>query len=242
MRGLSSLDAKKQKRIMADLAKYTGPHRLMVWIPQTAILPDNACCIIIPEKIDQSQMKALARAFEYNRVADHARFMRMIFAKSSSLSLESALLLCMYGSVIGSDVQVFAQYWLDQLFDASPSLFMLSQHFFDKDVAAFGNLWKALQENYSLAFWTTFWSEQLFRAASVVRYASSNEMQQAKKIGFRLPFSFLSSGWRRYTVSELVHAHEALYMHDVHMKNGGDEQMIELFYAQFFNGVFKASN
>ena len=55
-----------------------------------------------------------------------------------------------------------------------------------------------------------------------------------KKISFRLPFSFLSTGIKEYTFEELMRAHDAIYEYDFHLKNGGDEQMIELFYAKFF--------
>ena len=58
-------------------------------------------------------------------------------------------------------------------------------------------------------------------------------------MSFRLPFTFLNAGWRQFSYGELMNAHEAIYTDDCHIKNGGAEEMLDLFYAKFFGGKFR---
>jgi hypothetical protein len=66
------------------------------------------------------------------------------------------------------------------------------------------------------------------------------EMVEAKKVGFRLPFSFMQRDWKKTSVHELIQAHDCIYALDYGLKNGGEFWM-ELFYTKFFESGFTTS-
>jgi len=236
IKGIHLLDAKKIKKIISFLASYQGPHALILWLPDSISVAELANSMVrMPEKIDQPLMVVLAQALGFHRLVSAQRFLKMIATKSTTLSLETVCLLFAYGMVLGNDISHFNEQWLDHLLDTPPSLFTLSQHFFERNATAFGIVWHRLKDRYQAPFWVSYWSDQLFKAACFVQYKKADNAAAMKKIGFRLPFSFLSHGAKNYTYQELMRAHQALYLYDHRFKNGADPEMIELFYAQFFS-------
>lgn len=236
----ATLDAKKLKKLQNIIASYHGPHRLLLWFPATIKVPDlsKGIIITIPDKVDKELLITISKSFGFERLLRYSAFFTSIITKVPALSLESACMLLAYGMVLGADWQKGMDEFLDHLVETPSSLFALSGAFFSGDAKTFGALWHDFGDRYQMPFWITFWSEQLFRAACVVRYYKAQQIEAGKKIGYRLPFSFLNTDFKRHSYSKLMKAHNALYSHDFHLKNGGDDMMIELFYAQFFAQTF----
>jgi hypothetical protein len=195
VRDMHVLDAKKYKKIISIFSSYQGPHCVLMWLPTEADSSGyKGSTITLPNTVDKNLMISIARAFGFARIAQNPKFLAAFFAKSKSISLEFALLLCSYGTVLGVDSQIFIDQWLDRLVESSPSLFTLAQHFFARDEKKFGELWHTIKLRYAGPFWISFWGEQLFRAACVIHYHKIGNDVAKKKISFRLPFSFLSTG------------------------------------------------
>lgn len=244
IKGIESLDSKKQAQMATFIARYQGPHTIVMWAPMSmAIKPSTTVTIVeVPEHIDQETYVLLAQFFQKKRAAQNVRFTSAAFQRYAHLPLDTACMLLSYAQVLGNDVQTFAQDWLDQLVDMPLSLFTLSGYFFAKKKQEFAQLWHQIQDQYQAPFWLTFWSEQLFRAACVVRYQQQGQLAYAKKVGFRLPFVFLSSGWRMHQYQELIQAHDFVYRLDYHCKQGGSPEMLDLLYTKFFAGDFALKN
>jgi DNA polymerase III delta subunit len=133
--------------------------------------------------------------------------------------------------VLGKGSAQFSRDWLPDMIVPELSLFSLSQALFDRKPSSFFKLWKQFSQKYSVPFWITFWSEQLWRAYCYVRLQKNGKEAEAKKIGYRLPFSFLNRSWRNYTLEELKTYHHLLYEIDYQVKNGGSAYALDLFYA-----------
>jgi hypothetical protein len=111
----------------------------------------------------------------------------------------------------------------------------LSQALFDRKSRQFFLQWQRVSLIYPPQFWISFWSEQLWRACSYIQLQKDGKRDEAKKIGYRLPFSFLNNAWRTYSIGELQQAHSLLYDIDYHLKQGGNEYSLELLYARLLN-------
>lgn len=80
----------------------------------------------------------------------------------------------------------------------------------------------------------------MWRAACYTQAMSSNDTQEARKIGYRLPFLYLKRDWKEYSLSELQRAHHALYRIDFALKNGESDLQIDTFFNAFLHNKFRA--
>ena len=69
-----------------------------------------------------------------------------------------------------------------------------------------------------------------------------NDRVGAKKISYRLPFSFLNRDWRKFSLEELKGAHSFLYTLDYKLKNNCEPGYLDLFYMKLFNQKFNSIN
>jgi hypothetical protein len=122
------------------------------------------------------------------------------------------------------------------------SLFVISQYFFAKDSRAFFNVWHQYQLEYPLAFWSVFWSEQLWRAYFVWFYLNQKNHAAAKSMSFRLPFTYLQKDWKKSSLTELKNAHQYIYELDLNAKSSVETTYsLDLFYSKFFSNEFTVS-
>ena len=96
-----------------------------------------------------------------------------------------------YAKVLGANTDYFISAWLEKIITPERSLFTLSTYFFAKKAQLFFAEWKNIFGQYSEQFWIAFWSEQLWRAHHYVDYSKAKQFALAKKIGYRLPFTFM---------------------------------------------------
>jgi hypothetical protein len=214
------------------LLAYTGPNKLILCsTKQIAKIPASWCVVQLPTSVDKSLFVHLANMVALKQSHDRDHLFKMV----QKVPLDTAILLCLYVQLIGKNNQTFFDNWLPQLVVPELSLFSLSQALFARKSQQFFLLWHRLGSMYSPQFWISFWSEQFWRAYCYVRLQKNGKGAEAKKIGYRLPFLFLNSGWRTCDLSELQHAHHFLYEIDYHVKQGGSEYSLELLYARFLN-------
>jgi len=239
----AELDERKQRQVLTYLGSYQGPHTIVVCVDEEHVelvsSAQKSLCIVLPPHVTEKMFIELAQFLYPAHISKNfAQFAQAIFKRRLSIALDTACLLMQYGVVLGAATPQFVAQWLDKIVVADKSLFTLSQHFFARDTHRFFTLWRTLKDDYPEVFWLTYWSEQLWRACIVVNLQRENNIVEAKKMSFRLPFSFMQKDWRNYSGGELKNAHHFVYDLDYRLKNGSICPM-ELLYAKFFLGDFK---
>ncbi len=227
------LDAKQQLNLQSYFEQYEGPHTLHFFTDKPLIAKIHA--VELPNDIDLELYIQLFSLFfpEYATKAK-SQVVLSFFRKYKFLSLENACLLMNYALVLGSKIDGDVAELFDALMVPEKSLFTLSSYFFAKQDREFFKLWHAIKDDYGDVFWTTYWSEQLFRAYCFVELMQKKDFAQAKKSAFRLPFSFVQKDWRSVNLIELKNAHDQITTIDWNIKNG-----ISSYFEHFFLNFFK---
>lgn len=218
----------KQKAWLEFFNSYRGPHTLLFY--SSTPIDSKAAhieTIELPDAVDASLFQKVAHMLGAQTVS----FRSQLFRQTDKLSLDEAYLFVKYDTVLGKGSQEFVTDWLPDMVVPEVSLFSLSQALFDRKPASFFRLWKQLSHRYAAPFWTTFWSEQMWRAYHYVSFQKKGKQLEAKKMGYRLPFSFLNRAWRNYSLEDLKSYHSFLYEIDYHVKNGGSDHALDFFYA-----------
>lgn len=236
---LNNFDTALRSKIISFLVTYTGPHTIIWYMKkeQEIQIPTlQSMSIDIPAYMDKREIVHIAESLFVRNLHNHVT----AFLKyQKKVTLEQAVLLLHYFAIVGNGMDDFMHKWFDTLILPEQSLFSLSQYFFARDGIRFFPLWKQLSSRYGTQFWISFWSEQLWRAGAFVALSNKKKFADAKRISYKLPFSFMQKDWQKTTYHELEKAHDMLYAYDGRIKNGGDERVIELFYADYLAGTFK---
>ncbi len=229
---LSSLESTAvKKQILTLVGSYQGPHNLMAFIQADEKNVPAQTAISLDADFSESERRALV-AFLFPQQSAVQTVEVMIKGIRLS-SLDQLLAVAQYGGVVGKNVPLFTQQWLRKIVAPEASLFDLSGYFFGRKTEQFWNCWAALKDEYAAPFWTTYWSEQLWRAHYVIKLYKENRITEAKQLSYRLPFSFLQRDWKQLSAEELQRAHQFLYEGDHAFKNGASEFFLEVFYATF---------
>ncbi len=246
LRNLSMLDAVSKKEWYSYLQNYQGPHTLFFFeslgpVPRgrTAVKPkkslfaDSSSHLIveIPPFIDIPLYISLFRFFY--PVEPDQLFIKTLFAQQQRLLLDDAMRMMSYQTVVGRKCSPFFDHWYTKLVLSEISLFTLSQYFFGGNIKLFLQQWKACKDDFPPEFWIAYWSEQLWQAAQYIVKAQAYGIAEAKKGVFKLPFTFLTSDWKRHTLRSISEAHDRLYTLDYTLKNSGGDYALELWYHQF---------
>ena len=233
---ISSLeDAATKKQLLALLPSYQGPHALIGYVHQDDLSARLSCVISLDEPLAACAQRA-AITFLFPHVAHEV--LEDLLKTVRSSSLDHLVLLANYAGVVGKNIRPFKQEWVTTIIAPEASLFTLSQYFFARKTELFWPLWHSLKEQYAAPFWTTYWSEQLWRAHYVIKLYKEQKITEAKQLSYRLPFSFLQRDWKTISCEELQQAHHFLYEGDYAFKNGGSEFFLEVFYATFLAKQF----
>lgn len=235
------LDAKQKKEFFSYLATYKGPHSVWFFADQDSIKPSDSWLVIpLESRIDWQQFSQLKHLFTDDTMQAQVVFMQQLFKKKEQMQLEECALLVNYTTFLSKQTfDEFYDAWFELLVAPEKSLFDLSTHFFAKNAQRFLPLWKQICTEYASAFWFVYWSDQLFRASSFVQFSSKQEYNHAKKVAYKLPFSFIKKDWKLSTADELNNAHNDLYNFDFHIKNGGSDLWLELFYLKFMTNGYR---
>jgi hypothetical protein len=233
--GLTALSERAATTWITYIQNYTGPHRIICAVASNRMPTTTLDQVAVTHMINKRECSALY-AFLAQRPLHQVELERIqhIFTQHETIALDMACILFEYLSLVGRDAQEFMQDWLVRLMPAQSSLFALSQHLFARSLVPFMTHWAALKPLYSDQFWIAFWSEQFWRASWYIYYMRQKQSQQAKKIGFRLPFSFLQKDYRSYSIERLAGCVTQLYLVDTAIKHSRASDGIDLFLYRFF--------
>jgi hypothetical protein len=244
LEGFHALSAKKQQELLSYLTVYTGPHVILFFSDDAAIVSSSGSnglidIIALPDKITPHEFSMVR--FLVNEASAHPNpeFVAQLALYTDHLSLDSACLFAHYEVVVGKSVTEFFSQWVANIIEPTSSLFTLSQHFFSKKRSPFFRQWAAIAELYMPSFWATFWADQIWRAYIFCDLMKKKKYVESKKAQYKLPFSFVNRDWSSYTSTELRNAHQLLSTMDFQLKNGGSEIGLEHFYGKFFDNKFR---
>ncbi len=229
--------AAEKTKILNILSAYKGPHRLLGCIAAKDVTKSFTSTFFI--NIDQelsSQDKDVLIRFLYPSLT-YASIQKIAGGISSFKTIDSLIILAHYAMVLGKNTDAFVKDWLPKIIVPESSLFALSQYFFSKKTVSFWNAWNVIKHEYPVTFWTVFWSEQFWRAYYVVLMQQHSNIIEARKMAYRLPFSFIQKDWRDTSLQELSSAHTMLYEIEWRIKNGGSEEHFDLLFSRFFLGL-----
>lgn len=232
---LSNLSEKRFKLWVPFIQQYSGPHCLAFYVHEDAklTLAADVPSVVVPNKVMWPSFELLLGLESDLPKGTIAACRRLCGAYPEALPLDSMYVLLRYAILLGERQQEFTQQWLDQIMVNEQSLFTLSQYFFARNPASFFTYWRKIGGEYPEVFWVAYWSDQVWRAFLYSSLMRERRAVEAKKLGFRLPFSFLNTDWRAWTPEDLKKAHEQLYSLDYSLKNGGSSSGIDLFYSLF---------
>lgn len=222
-------DASTKKKLATLLATYQGPHHVWLFVPEkdAALFVSDSAVTIKLDSLTASE-KAALKQFAYGITAA-----TVLAKKGTTLSWDQEHVMAGYASVLGKNSEQFMNNWYDKIVQPEESLFTLAQVFFARRPDQFFPLWNRLKYEYVGVFWTSFWSDQIWRAYYVISLRQEEKTTQAQQLSFRLPFSFLQRDWKSFSLDELQRAHQFLYDADCALKNGASEECIDVFCTAF---------
>lgn len=233
---ISECDAVQKKKLLGLLSEYRGPHTLFFFATKKDT-PDLKKSALI-DCDEQFQKADIEIIFQFLWNTSSEQFIAMMKIGLTSLTLDNCVLLGQYSLVLGNKTHEFMRDWYEKILLPEESLFTLAQCFFARNPQMFFRSWISLRDVYAAPFWTTFWSEQLWRAYHVIDLRLDQKFNEAKQMSFRLPFSFLQRDWKQITTSEIRNAHHFLYQADCRVKSGGSLLCLELFFNKFMQKQF----
>lgn len=240
IKGLDEIDIKYRSALLEFLAQYQGPHTVIVFAEHKDAfkLANKGVIVSLAAKVDASLFTVMLSFFKKKYSLSLVKLITQITSAYDPIDLDQACMIMQYMQVMGRSDEP-AQQLFDKVLESERSLFIVSQHFFAKDSSSFFKLWAKFELEYPITFWTTFWSEQLWRAHYAHYFLKQNNTALAKTVGFRLPFTFMQRDWKRSTLAELKNAHKFIYELDVAYKHNIETQAgIDLFYSKFFLNSF----
>jgi len=227
---------KKRADLLAYIATYQGPHQLVGCVTdEQEIKLSNGLTIELQDSYTSDQVVKLTMLYGQQKPEIIAYFIGKLYRYRKQYSVEQLSLLLDYAGVLGKNSEQFFSQWLDLLVVSDVSLYWVSQLFFEKKAAEFFEIWATVRPLYSDQFWTSFFSEQLFKAYWTVCW-QARIAPEHKAITFGLPFSFLKHDWKLHQKAALQQAHQKIYEVDLLLKSGGSASRLDLFLAQFFQG------
>lgn len=222
-----------------QLARYTGPHRIAFFLSDEHTLSYAAekkmTVITVEPMVNRGLMQDLVSFFERTKKGKDGSF---LFGTVHEFILDTACVLMDYLDVTSTRASGDLAAYVLALAEPEASLLSLSRAFFAKEEQTFFDLWKRFHDEFPPVFWVTYWSEQLWRAYFTVSFLRKKKMAEARKMAFRLPFSFVRADWQNCSCKELLHAYKFLYTSDVALKKGSTFCTLDLFYFNYFIGSF----
>lgn len=228
---ISSLSSSKRNKVVDYLVNYTGPNSVLAYT-------DNADEFTQYVDLDKEKKKDSKSIFKFLGIFGKNN-LRPILDKISQeeLSVDELLILYFYSTCLGSQRDSFESQWLGRIIKSSTSLFDLSGYFFSKNRKKFFRLLAKLEESYSEMFWISFWSEQIYRAYFYIDSRKKNDLAEAKRISYKLPFSFMQKDWKFIDCKLLSKVHNDIYKLDYSLKNGSSNITLDLFYSRYFSPI-----
>jgi len=222
-----------EKRWLEYLKKYAGPNTVALFLSDEKKIMPGWAVVTVTEKKDLTLLNRLAVLFGSPLTDEQLRVIGGALRSWQALSLDTMVLLIDYVGVAGESLPLFLSSSLQEVVASDVPFFELSGFFFARDVTRFFDGWRRLGTQYQPQFWLTLWSEQLFRAYFYVLCRKEGRLADAKRISWRLPFSFTQRDWKQYESEVLRSAHHRLTNLDHELKNGSSQLGLDLFLVRF---------
>lgn len=229
---LETVSKKQKKNIQEFLSTYNGPNVVGYWVSSSDAPPSQT--IKIPLIINQQNFYELMNFFDKKFHPKKLDFIKTFFEEISTISLSFACTMLTYLDL--SSLQMLNQLY-DYLLKAlkiQPSLTILSEYFFSKKPYEFFSVWKKLAHEYPEIFWVTFWTEQIWRAYYTKKFLTQQNFSKARKMSFRLPYSFIKRDLEKIKLKDLADLHDQMYGIDYALKSGSTFCSLEKFYLNHF--------
>lgn len=228
---------KKKTDFLNFLTKYQGPHKVIGCLDSDQGLSlEHGQTIIFQDYYNYDQVLDLQFLHEDQKPEVVSYFLSKLYRKRKQYSLEELSVLLEYASLLGKNIDHFFESWLNEIVASDVSLYAVSQYFFEKNPKKFFELFNQVRYQYSEPFWTSFFSEQLFKAYWFVAQKGQIAPDQ-KQMTFGLSFAFMKNDWRLHNKSSLQAAHQKIYEIDLAIKSGASDKQLDLFCMQFFQGL-----
>jgi hypothetical protein len=237
VKNIDKLTSSYKKEWSLYLKLYSGPHTIYFFDTDAIAYNKSGLLIIeIPKTVSLNHYKQLGSVLFNAQESHFAYSASKIFDNRSFITLDDACILLNYQKILGKDVGVFLEEWIDKIIEPERSLFTLSSLLFARQSKDFFNYLSRFNQ-YPPEFWVSFWADQVWQAYIFITRAELMNLSEAKKGITKLPFSFLNKDWRKHTVSSLSQAHYALYEVDYRLKNGAGNYGLDLWYYTFFQNI-----
>jgi hypothetical protein len=240
---LEKLPAKKREKLNSAIKKYSGPHTIILFLSKSDSLATfckkSACVIELEQDINYSFFTMFTKFFEIESQKTKVALIKSFFNRNESVSLDEFCLFMRYLEVASASTMKEFLNNSGMINEASASFYSLSQLFFEKQEKQFFLLWSKLSQNFPDTFWASYWIDQLWRAYHVTLLSRQNKHVEAKRISFKLPFSYLKTTWRTSSLQELSNSCDSVYQIDYALKRGSTFCSLDLFFNNYFKGRFK---
>jgi len=229
-------------KIMDFLVNYTGPHTIAFFVQSDVVVStkknNNLCIVELPSKISLNELDELGSFLSLFVQQAKRQLLNSFLSNQAIFSLDAACMLLYYLQVTRirsiPELKQYAKHFIEE----DMSLYTLSRLFWAKQAKEFFSFWENACEQYPPLFWVAYWSEQLWNAYFFVRLARQDNIKEAYRYAYRLPFSFKRADWRSCSLKELQCAHAFLYEIDFAFKRGSSFCSLDLFYNNYFMGKF----
>jgi hypothetical protein len=220
------------------LCDYQFPHSVAFFIATTDVpAQNNATIIQLPAVLDLQEFILLGIWLGQQDIEKKKSLYEELFYTGKQ-SLQSCILLYDYVALASTKQKALFSSYIQVLYASDITLQQLAESFFSKREKEFFITWDKLQDEYPPIFWVIFWTEQLWRALHVTKFMHQKQFVNAKKMSYRLPYSFINKDWQRVQIDELVECYEFLYQIDYAIKTGSTFCSLDLFFAHYFAGIF----
>lgn len=215
---LSDLSAAEYKFWISYVRGYVGPNTLLFFVEDDSSL-DQPDALIIPQTLSTDLTMHLYTLL-YGENIRAVPFFKKVLQHTKELSVDQACLLMQYERVMGRNGDQIIQEIVPLIIAPQGSLFTLSDAVLQKNKKLALALWSTMRDSFSIQFWISYWSEQTWRAYWYIALMRAGRVADAKKVAYRLPYSFIQKVWRSCDPEQLRKAHALLYETDTAIKNG----------------------
>lgn len=229
-----SFTQKQATFLIEALSKYSGENRIAFFareVPQKNLIVE----LPLPSEITLDEGIVLIKFF-FSKMLNNSQKLHaieLLFKQCKTISLNLFMtIMDSFELVHSKNLDLLLEYLAPTLpFNAELS--QLSQAFFKRDTLFF-KYWQELNKIYPPVFWLVFWGDQWWRAFHLTTFALQKNIILAKKMGFKLPYSFITKDWQSYQPQYFQNLLAKLYAVDYNIKQGSTFCFFDVIHAQHF--------
>ncbi len=227
---LHAVPSSLQTAVVNFVQSYIGPHTLFIIYNRdeyTQITP----AYTLLESVSNEELQILTTLFSLESAAKKLQA-KILPADMSTVPADEVVVLLHYLECISVKHIQKSRHYLATLVSQSPALYQLTDLYFAGKKDSFLAVWSQIYGEHPETYWIFFWCDILWRAYYAAHFISSGNMSLARKIGYRLPRSFFSKGYKRVSKGSLAKAYTLLATFDTRMKQGSRFSMLDMLVME----------